>query len=156
MEPRAELLEFPKDYGAATTTLPWEEIRERLGAAERYWLSTTRSDGRPHAIPIDGIWLDDVWYFGGSPKTVTSRNLKANPEIVMHLDDTMKVVIVEGRAEWVQPDEEMRQRLADLMNEKYDYGMGPEMYEPGTWMLRPRKVLAWNTFPTDATRFLFD
>jgi nitroimidazol reductase NimA-like FMN-containing flavoprotein (pyridoxamine 5'-phosphate oxidase superfamily) len=156
MEPRAEPLQFPKDYGKSTTTLPWAEIRARLEAAERYWLATTRPDGRPHAIPIDGIWLDDVWYFGGSPETVTSRNVKANPEIVMHLEHTMQVVIVEGRAEWVKPDEETRMQLADLMNQKYDYGMTPEMYEGGSWVLRPRKVLAWNTFPADATRFVFD
>ena len=156
MEPRAERLGLPKGYGSATTTLPWSEVLERIRSADRYWLSTTRPDGRPHAIPIDGIWLDELWWFGGDPQTITSRNVKANQEVVMHLDDTMKAVIVEGRAERMRPDEATRKQLAHLTNEKYGYGVQPSMYESGAWALRPRKILAWNTFPTDATRFVFD
>jgi nitroimidazol reductase NimA-like FMN-containing flavoprotein (pyridoxamine 5'-phosphate oxidase superfamily) len=64
-----------------------------------YWLATTRPDGRPHVVPLDGLWLDDAWFFGGSAETVKSRNLKANPRAVVHLDDSERAVIVEGRCE---------------------------------------------------------
>ena len=36
-------------------------------------LSTTRPDGRPHAVPVDGVWLDDTWYWGGHPDTIHQR-----------------------------------------------------------------------------------
>ena len=32
------------------TPTPWAEARECLEKAEVYWLSTVRSDGRPHVI----------------------------------------------------------------------------------------------------------
>jgi hypothetical protein len=154
-EPSAQLLDLPKGYGAPEKTLAWPLVRDRLEAAERYWLATTRPDGRPHAIPIDGIWLDDRWYFGGAPQTVSMRNLEANKEMVMHLEDPMRAVIVEGAAEWVTPSPEDAERLAADSNAKYGYGMKPEAYAGGVWALRPRRVLAWENFPTDCTRFLF-
>jgi nitroimidazol reductase NimA-like FMN-containing flavoprotein (pyridoxamine 5'-phosphate oxidase superfamily) len=155
MEATAELLDLPKAYGTPEVTLDWQSVRDRLESAERYWLATTRPDGRPHAIPIDGVWLDDRWYFGGAPQTVTMRNLRANQEIAMHLEDPMQAVIVEGAAEWVKPSPEEATRLTELSKEKYGYAMDPEAYAKGVWAMRPRRALAWNEFPRDCTRFLF-
>jgi nitroimidazol reductase NimA-like FMN-containing flavoprotein (pyridoxamine 5'-phosphate oxidase superfamily) len=156
MEPTAELLEFPEAYGKPTSTLDWSSVEERLRNAERYWLATTRPDGRPHVIPIDGLWLDGRWYFGGAPETIHQRTLKENPEVVMHLEETMQAVIVEGRAEWVTPPAEDAKRLVEANKKKYGYPTSPSQYARGVWSLKPRRVLAWNSFPTDATRFLFD
>jgi nitroimidazol reductase NimA-like FMN-containing flavoprotein (pyridoxamine 5'-phosphate oxidase superfamily) len=153
-EPTSELLDLPKGYGTPKTPMEWAAVRDRLEATDRFWLATTRPDGRPHVIPIDGIWLDGRWYFGGAPQTVSMRNLKANPEVVVHLDDPMRAVMVEGVAEWVTPSPQDAARLADASNAKYGYGMKPEQFA-GTWALRPRRVLAWENFPTDCTRFVF-
>jgi hypothetical protein len=46
MEPIAEQLELPVGYGRPTELLEWSKIRQRLEAAEQYWLATTRTDGR--------------------------------------------------------------------------------------------------------------
>ncbi len=155
MEPTAELLDFPAAYGKATTALDWAAVEGRLAEAERYWLATTRADGRPHVIPIDGLWLDGIWYFGGASETVHQRSVKANPNLVMHLEDTTRAVIVEGVAEWLMPSAEDAKRLAQANKEKYGYPTSPDQYANGVWGLRPGRVLAWNSFPTDATRFLF-
>ena len=155
LEPTAEILELPSAYGRATSTLDWPSVRERLEKAERYWLAATRPDGRPHVIPIDGIWLDDVWYFGGAPETVHQRSVKENPSVVRHLEDPMKAVIVEGDAEWLTPSPEVGTRLSEASKAKYGYAPSPEDYSAGVWGLRPRRVLAWNSFPKDATRFVF-
>jgi hypothetical protein len=155
MEATAELLDLPKEYGTPKVTLEWVVVRGRLESSERYWLATTRPDGRPHVIPIDGIWLDDRWYFGGAPQTVSMRNLEANLEIVMHLEDPMQAVIVEGAAEWVTPSPEDATRLAEASKEKYGYAPSPEDYAKGVWALRPRRALAWTEFPKDCTRFQF-
>jgi nitroimidazol reductase NimA-like FMN-containing flavoprotein (pyridoxamine 5'-phosphate oxidase superfamily) len=156
MEPTAELLDFPEVYGKPTTTLDWASVEERLESSERYWLATTRSDGRPHVIPIDGLWLDGTWYFGGAPETIHQRSVKANASVVMHLEETMRAVIVEGVAEWLTPSAQDAKRLAEANVKKYGYPTSPDQYARGVWGLRPRRVLAWNSFPTDATRFLFD
>ena len=156
VEPRAELLDLPGAYGKPTTSLDWASVEKRIEEAERYWLAITRADGRPHVIPIDGLWLDGRWYFGGAPETVHQRSVRENPRVVMHLEDTMRAVIVEGVAEWVTPSAEDAKRLAEANKAKYGYPTSPSQYARGTWSLAPSRVLAWNSFPKDCTRFTFD
>jgi pyridoxamine 5'-phosphate oxidase-like protein len=88
MEPTAERLALPDGYGEATTTLAWDAVRDRLEQAPRYWLVTTHPDGRAHVVPVDGLCLDDTWFYGGSPETLHHRNLERNPRAVVHLEDT--------------------------------------------------------------------
>ena len=156
MEPRAELLEFPAAYGKATTKLDWASVETRIEQAERYWLASTRSDGRPHVIPIDGIWLDGRWFFGGAAETVHQRIVGENPNVVMHLEDAMKAVIVEGAAERIIPTPEVAKRLAEATRTKYGYPTSPDDYAGGAWSLEPKRVFAWTSFPTDCTRFVFE
>jgi hypothetical protein len=76
-------------------------------------------------VPLDGIWVDDEWFFGGSAETVKLRNLRANPTAVVHLDDSEHAVIVEGRCEEIVPDERLARRLSELAKSKYGYGPRP-------------------------------
>ena len=41
------------------SALPWSDVVEWLTAARNYWVCTTRADGRPHAMPVWGLWMDD-------------------------------------------------------------------------------------------------
>jgi len=150
---RAESMRLPAAYGRPERLLEWASVRARLEAAPHYWLATVRPDGRPHTVPLDGIWLDDDWYFGGSPDTVKHRNLKANPRAALHLEDA---IIVEGVCEEVFPDDRLAAALAERSRAKYGYGPPPESYrETGVWRLRPVRAIAWEQFPRDATRFTF-
>lgn len=155
MEPIAQSLDLPKEYGNATSTVPWETVRAELERAEHYWIATVRPDGRPHTVPVDGIWIDDAWYYGGSEETVHHQTVVANPEMVMHLEDGMKVVIVEGEVRQTTPAPDLAKRMADASRKKYGYGLDASGYEKGVLTLLPRRVLAWTAFPKDATRFLF-
>jgi hypothetical protein len=75
----------------------------------------------------------------------------------MHLPDPWKVVVVQGEVRVSTPSPELAQRLADLATTKYaEYGIKFEASsysEPGA--LHPRRVIAWSSFPKDATRFTF-
>jgi predicted pyridoxine 5'-phosphate oxidase superfamily flavin-nucleotide-binding protein len=155
--PTATTVRFPSGYGKATRTIGWEEVRARLEAAPAYWLSTARVDGRPHVVPVDGIWVDDVWWYGGAPGTVHVRTVEANPHAVMHLPDPMQAVIVEGVVFRVAPTAELAQRMADAANEKYaHYGLKNDAATYASALgLFPTRVLAWSAFPADATRFQF-
>jgi hypothetical protein len=155
MDPIAEPLGLPGEYGKATTTMAWEAVRERLEQAPRYWLVTSRPDGRAHVVPVDGLWLDDVWYYGGSPETLHQRNLAHDQRVVVHLDDTVAVVILEGTVRREPPSAELGRRLHEASKAKYGYSPGAEAYGAGVWALRPSRARAWSTFPTDATRFVF-
>ena len=94
-EPRADA---PWMFGsrADSTPLPWTWATERLTTAPNYWISTTRLDGRPHARPVWGVWLDGACYF--STGSLAAAHLPQHPDITVHLESGSEVVIIEGRA----------------------------------------------------------
>jgi nitroimidazol reductase NimA-like FMN-containing flavoprotein (pyridoxamine 5'-phosphate oxidase superfamily) len=155
-DPSYELLELPPGYGTPRTPLAWADVRARLEEARHYWLATVRPDGRPHVVPLDGLWHANAWYFGGSSGTVKHRNLTSDARAAMHLEDATWAIIVEGACEELVPDEGLAAELSERSRAKYGYGPDPASYQAsGSWRLRPATVLAWSRFPEDATRFAF-
>ena len=154
---------MPADYGVPGDSqglLSWNFVEERMTRAINYWIGTTRPDGRPHAMPGWGVWLDGVFYFDGSPQTRRGRNLVANPSVVVHLESGSEVVILEGEAyEIVGPGSELAGKLVQAIEAKY----GAMGYHPtldlwdrgGLYQLQLRKAFAWTKFPEDATRWIF-
>ena len=141
--------------------LPWSHVSERMQAAHNYWIATTSPGGRPHATPVWGVWVDETFYFDGSPKTRRGRDLAANPAVAVHLENGTDVVILEGEAHQVHhPDRALTTRLAAAYSAKYaalGYEPGPDSWDSGgLYRLRPRLAFAWTQFPTDATRWRFD
>jgi nitroimidazol reductase NimA-like FMN-containing flavoprotein (pyridoxamine 5'-phosphate oxidase superfamily) len=153
--PRVEQLAIPPEYGSPSHLLSWDAVDTRLAEALHYWLATVRPDGRPHAVPLDGLWLDAKWYFGGSPRTVKHRNLLANPRATLHLEDAASAVIVEGACQVITPDAETAEHLSQSSRAKYGYGPSPSVYLEGVWQLQPTRVMAWTDLTSDPTRFLF-
>src|SRR5271165_1359661 len=49
------------DPGAVATA--WEETLHMLETAELFWLSTVRTDGRPHVTPVVAVWVDGAMHF---------------------------------------------------------------------------------------------
>lgn len=155
--PTVEKLVMPEGYGATTGTMTWESVRAQLEEAKQYWLAINRPEGSPHVVPVDGLWVDDALYYGGSPDTLHVRAAWANPHVTIHLPDPWKVVVVQGEARVTGPPPELAQRLADLANVKYpEYGMRYDAsWYSAPFRLRPHRVIAWSSFPADATRFTF-
>ena len=115
-----------------------------------YWVETVGEDGQPHAVPVWGVWFERALYFGGGPRT--SRNLQANPKVVVHLESGDDVVILEGTAkEFANPEPSLFARFADTYAAKYNFR--PE--EADGYILQLRVVYAWSKFPQDATRWRF-
>jgi nitroimidazol reductase NimA-like FMN-containing flavoprotein (pyridoxamine 5'-phosphate oxidase superfamily) len=135
--------------------LPWSWATERLEQARNYWISTTRPDGRPHAMPVWGIWLDGTFFFGSGSDSAKSRNLAANPAVVVHLESGDETVIVEGRAEPVL-DDELERRIDEAYGPKYDWKPDESDSTPW-WAVQPRRAYAWTerVYPRDATQFDF-
>ena len=79
--------------------LQWDEVTEQLERSRNYWVCTTRPDGRPHAVPLWGLWLDDAFYFSTGRGTVKDRNLARNPAVAVHLESGDDAVMLEGRVE---------------------------------------------------------
>src|SRR3712207_802185 len=100
-EPEAQRPHMP-GYGihpAADGLLDWSQVTAQLEQARNYWVATTRPDGRPHAAPVWGVWLDGAFYFGTGRTSVKGRNLAANPALTVHLESGDDAVILEGVAE---------------------------------------------------------
>ena len=138
----------------------------RLGAgaaqqSRNYWITSTQPDGRPHACPVWGIWLeDDLFCFGTSRKSRKGKNLVANPAVVVHAESGDDVVILEGIVEELT-DRGLLQKYADAYDAKY--AIVPETDQGAdsdgvTYVLRPDEVLAWteHNFLKTPTRWRFD
>ena len=153
---RADRPETEASYGIPTDAdglLPWSFVEETLAGERNYWVTTVRPDGRPHARPTWGVWVDGTFHCGGGERTRWVRNLATNPAIVVHTESAESVVVVEGRAERVDegtdPDGRL-ERLDDAYEAKYGVRHGPPIFA-----VHPERVLAWSDYPTDATRWLF-
>jgi general stress protein 26 len=120
MEPPAVLdPRFSMEDAAPTA---WSEARARLEAAEVYWLSTVRPDGRPHVTPLIAVWRDGSLFFCTGSDERKARHLARNPHCILTtgsnaLDEGLDVV-VEGDAVKVSDDAKL-QPIADAYEAKY-------------------------------------
>ena len=118
--------EIDPRYGdASATPPPWTDIERLLGEAQLYWIVTVRTDGRPHAVPLVGIWHDGAFAFCTGAQEQKSRNLDANPHVAVMTGSTGvhgwnrgKDIVVEGTAVRVTDQQEL-QVLADAWFAKY-------------------------------------
>jgi hypothetical protein len=150
---------IPIEYGVPKNNnglLLWSHVTERMTQALHYWICTVGPNGHPHVTPVDGLWLNDRLYFGGSSQTRRNRNLVTNPAVSVHLDSSDDVVILQGEAHLQTPDHELAVQLSKASAAKYGYGPKPEEYQAsGVQIFHPQTVFAWKQFPSDVTRWQF-
>jgi Pyridoxamine 5'-phosphate oxidase len=158
--PQASRPHAPAAYGIPASMdgmMSWSVVTHCLENSRTYWLASTRPDGRPHVVPIWGLWLEDTFYFGGSPSTRWAQNVATNPAVALHLEDGEQVIIVEGVVDEYLPDSDLTARLSAASVAKYATGSASsgttEGAQESILRLRPQIVLAWTNFPQDATRW---
>jgi nitroimidazol reductase NimA-like FMN-containing flavoprotein (pyridoxamine 5'-phosphate oxidase superfamily) len=138
--------------------LPWEWATERLSVSHNYLVVTTRPDGRPHVMPVWGLWLDDAFYFSTGRQSRKAQNLGANPYCVVSTDRLDEAVIVEGMAEEVAGRDSLKP-FYEAYKEKYDWDLEKMGFdkEP-VYIVRPRVVfgIRERDFTSSATRWTFD
>jgi hypothetical protein len=148
-EPAARRPRIPAGYGAAEpgsppgTTLPWKTVEKWLVEARTYWITTTRPDGRAHAVPLWAVWLDGGLWFSTSAQTATGRNLLANPAALAHPGNGDQVAIVEGTVEGVA-DRDALAEFAASYERKYDWAMDPDAPPGPIYRLAAARVLSWD------------
>ena len=125
---------FQQDWKA----LPWTWAAERLLTAHNYWVATTRKDGRPHVMPVWGVWLDSTFYFSTGRRSRKSGNLEANPGCVICPDGAGEAVILEGLAEELR-DSNVRRQVRDAYMKKYTSDLNSFSADP-VYTVRPRVV----------------
>ena len=125
--------------------LPWRWAEARLVSAGNYWVASTRPDGRPHCRPVWGVWLEGMLYF--STGSLIDDNLRANPEVTVHLESGDEAVIVEGVGEPVT-DAALWRSFTAAYNPKYQWDFEPGRIFGGFWRVRPRVAFGWLSDPT--------
>ncbi len=70
-------------------------------ACRNYWVATADRAGRPHAMPVWGVWSPHTatFTFSCAPDSRKARNIAQNPQVCVMVDDTVECVSVEGIAE---------------------------------------------------------
>lgn len=153
MEPTTELDPRYSSEGAAATG--WVQARAALAEAQLYWLSTVRTDGRPHVTPLMAVWLDGSLYFCTGATEQKARNLSGNPHCVLTtgcntIDEGLDLV-VEGEAVRVSDDAKLR-RLADAYELKYGSDWHFEVRD-GAFQGQGGEALVYEVAPVTAYGF---
>jgi general stress protein 26 len=146
---------------------PWEETESALRAAELYWITTVRADGRPHVTPLIGVFFDGAMHFTTGPEEQKARNLEHNPNVALTTGTNAWAqgldVVVEGVAVRVA-DRPALERLAAAIEAKYgavwhfDVGDGLFLHSGGAnaaavFRVEPSKVIAFAKDPHAQTTY---
>ena len=153
----------PADYGIPDNNdglLPWAYVVERMTAAKNYWIVTASLSAKPSVSPVWGVWIEDKFYFDGSPVTRRGLFLMRHYQLISHLESGDEVVILEGETIIFSsaPARILAEKVAEQYRAKYaqfDYSPAAEQWDQGgLFEFTPKKALAWTKFPTDMTRWL--
>lgn len=161
-EPKVSRPHFPPGYvDKPKSYLSWEWVAAQLTESKHYWLCSVRPNGHPHVVPRWGAFLDNKFYYDGSPETRHAQNIARNPHITLNLEDGEKAIMLEGTSrEAGKPDPQFARRLAKAIGDKYKehgYAPKPDQWDwGGLFVFSPRQCIAWSNFTENPTKFIFD
>lgn len=128
--------------------LGWDEVARRFDEAPSWWAATTGPAG-PHSVPVWGVVVDGALTFYGSPTAVRSRNLAADPRLVLHLESSEDVLILHGTAAAVGPaggDAAVNAAYAAKYRDPSDLEYLPDApanEDALRFVVAPERALAW-------------
>jgi PPOX class probable F420-dependent enzyme len=159
-DPRASRPYMP-GYGIrgpdeGTGLLPWSWAEERLAASRNYWITSLWPDGRPHSMPVWGVWDGEAIWFSSGGRSRKARNLAADPRCVVATEDANEPVVIEGTAELTSDMDEIA-RVAELMSAKYGGITAEFLAANATIRVQPRWAfgIAHDDFTGSPTRWVF-
>jgi general stress protein 26 len=153
--------------GEDATAAAWADVEAILKASEMFWLSTVRSDGRPHVVPLPAMWDGGRLHFCTGGHEQKAKNLDADSRCALTTGTNRyrsgTDVVVEGVAERVVDQDRLAQ-LAALWKAKIDwqFDVGDGVFLDTTagdhpavvFAVTPTKILAFTKDPYSQTRFV--
>jgi general stress protein 26 len=145
----------PRFSEAGAQPTAWNDTVRALELAELFWITTVRSDGRPHVSPLVAVWLDGAIHFSTGAAEQKAVNLRTNPHVILTTGcnqwDRGLDVVVEGDAAQVH-DQATLVRLADVWRTKWD---GRWQYEPrdGEFHHEAGSALVFSVVPSKVLAF---
>lgn len=136
--------------GGGSGLLPWSWALDRLRDSHDYWVATVWPDGRPHTMPVWGVWDEaGTLWFSSSLRSRKIRNIRAGSAVCLSTEDPRNPVVLEGVAEIIDEPVALRGFL-DGMNAKYGTGFSLEFLDPEkNASVRVRPVWAFGVAETD-------
>jgi Pyridoxamine 5'-phosphate oxidase len=158
-EPPRDRPTFAQSYGIKPDgkgLISWNDVSAKLAKSRNYWVATSRPDGRPHSMPIWGVWLDGALIFGTDRNSRKARNLQRQPVAIVHLESGDDAVILECAAREVTDAAEIA-TIDALYVKKYKMKLTEAPGVPYIVAMKPRIAFAWQErdFPVSATRWKF-
>ena len=117
------------------------EIIEKLESRQNLWFSSVRPDGRPHLVPVWFVWFEGKIYISTEPKSVKSQNIRANPQVVVALEDGAKPVICEGTA--LPVERPWSEGLLGAFFRKYEWDLLKDEQYNDVIEVSPQRWLSW-------------
>jgi hypothetical protein len=168
MTPDNPIIDLDVRYGdPEAAPLPWPEAVATLDAAELFWLSTVRPDGRPHVTPLLAVWQRDALHFCTGAHEQKARNIENDPRCVLTTGVNAlrggTDLVVEGTAERVT-DQDALVPLAARWAEKYgpdwqfavaDGAFVAEGHAAHVFRVAPTTAYAFGKAPYSQTRYRF-
>ncbi len=158
-EPERGRPTFSKGYGIKADDkglVAWKDACAQLAKSRNYWVATSRPDGRPHSMPVWGVWMDDAVIFGTDRNSRKARNIQHNPVATVHLESGDEAVILECTAEEIT-DAGVIAAVDAAYLKKYKMKLTDAPGVPYIVAMKPRVAFAWHErdFPVSATRWRF-
>ncbi|MCK8679104.1 pyridoxamine 5'-phosphate oxidase family protein [Streptomyces lichenis] len=112
----------PRPGAEGVTATDWAEAQRRMRAAEVFWITTVRPDGRLHVTPLIAAWHDGALHFSTGPGEQKAKNLAGNAHCVLTTGQSALSgsldIVVEGLAERVT-DPARQDEVIDAFEEQY-------------------------------------
>jgi pyridoxamine 5'-phosphate oxidase-like protein len=146
---------------------PWPDAVAQLERAGLFWVSSVRTNGRPHVTPVVAVWMDGALYFSSGPGEQKSKNLAASRHCAVTTGcNTWNQgldIVLHGQAVIVR-DLPLLQQVADTFVAKYGDDWAFEVAGDGTfrghgvslvYQLIPVQALGFRKDPFSHTRWDF-
>jgi hypothetical protein len=139
------------DANHGTGLLPWSWAIERLERSHDYWFATSDAGGRPHVMPVWGVWMDEALWFSSSRASRKARNVALRPQCAITTDNAYEPVVIEGEAELID-DLSLIRAFTERSNQKYGTDYPLEFFtQPSNACFRVRPVWAFGLTESDFT-----
>lgn len=153
-----------KEYGVGGPDwkpLPWTWAAERLRLYNNFWVVTATATGRPHAMPVWGVWNEAKHRFAFScaPGSRKAANLRDNPQVTIAGDSTVEAISIEGLAREISGTLDVEPWIVSY-RAKYGPETGAEFLRQNAFFeVVPQRAFAViereDEFSTRATRWQF-
>jgi nitroimidazol reductase NimA-like FMN-containing flavoprotein (pyridoxamine 5'-phosphate oxidase superfamily) len=154
-----------QDAKSGKGLLSWRWAEERLEKGRTYFISTADASGKPHLMPVWGVWFCGAFFFSTGDRSRKAKNLARDSRcsIATEIDFQRKpktkgtvkdAVILEGTAELLK-ESRVQKKFSLLYEDKYGWDM--EGFSEPIYRVRPNVVFGLtNQFNLTATRWTFN